>query len=242
MLDRRVPSVLLILAGLLTVSTPAVAGGGSAAPGGRLHGIDVSHWQGTIDWAQVATVDIRFVIAKATEGKTFDDPNYSTYRAGAESQRISWTAYHFARPDSGADDAILEADHFTGVADLGSGDLVPALDLEDDGGLSEAALIDWVFDWLGQVEATLGVKPMIYTSPSFWRDHMGDTEAFADAGFTLLWIAHWFAHRPDVPGNDWGGYGWTFWQYDNCLAVPGITGCVDGDLYNGTSLKRLRIP
>jgi GH25 family lysozyme M1 (1,4-beta-N-acetylmuramidase) len=244
MLRRRHAAAVVsfLIASLMLTAGPTSAASQPSAPRGRLHGIDISHWQGTIDWTQVSTVAIRFVIAKATEGQTFDDPNYATYRAGAGAQAISWGAYHFARPDSSTNDAILEADHYTGYADLVSGDLIPALDLESDGGLSSSTLIDWVFDWLGEVEATLGVKPMIYTSPSFWRDHMADTEAFADAGYTLLWIANWDVPRPDVPANNWGGYGWTFWQYDNCLTVPGISGCVDGDLYNGNTLRRVRIP
>src|SRR5450756_493362 len=76
---------------------------------------------------------------------------------------------------------------------------------------------------------------MIYTNPSFWQTYMGDTTMFADQGYTLLWIAHWFVSSPTAPANNWGGHGWTFWQYDDCGTVAGISsGCVDLDRYNGT--------
>jgi GH25 family lysozyme M1 (1,4-beta-N-acetylmuramidase) len=71
---------------------------------------------------------------------------------------------------------------------------------------------------------------------------MGDTDEFAKGGYSLLWIAHWFAPTPDVPGNNWGGYGWTFWQNDDCFSVPGISGCVDHDYFNGIILTPAEIP
>lgn len=224
------------------VLVPALSAHAEVSARHHLGGIDVSHWQGTIDWNAVSGAGVRFVFAKATEGQTFDDPNYSSYKVNAEAERISFTAYHFARPDSGTNDAVLEADHFFDVANLVSGNLIPALDLEDSGGLSTTALTNWVFDWLAEVEVQLGVKPMIYTSPSFWEGEMGDTQAFADAGYSLLWIANWDVPRPKVPGNNWGGFGWTFWQRTDCMSIPGINGCVDGDVYHGSSLRRVRIP
>jgi len=63
---------------------------------------------------------------------------------------------------------------------------------------------------------------------------------FADQGYKILWIAHWFVSNPTVPGNNWGGKGWTFWQYDDCGSVPGITtGCVDLDRYHNTDFTSI---
>jgi len=198
-----------------------------------------SHWQGTINWNQVAAAGKSFAIAKATEGVGYRDPTYLWNKTQAMATGLKFGAYHFARPEN---NAVREADWFVDNAAYEHGMLIPTLDLERTGGRGPTGLTNWTKAWLQRVEERLGVKPMIYMSPSFWRDHMGDTQAFADAGFTLLWIANWFVPRPDVPANNWGGYGWTFWQYDDCLTVPGITGCVDGDLYNGNTLKRVRIP
>jgi len=208
----------------------------SAQPPNSLPGLDVSHWQGTIDWAQVAASGKRFVIAKATEGRTSNDPMYATNRAGATAAGLAFTAYHFARPDASSGDAVAEADHFVDVAQLGPGTLRPVLDIERTGGLGPAALTTWALAWLDEVTARLGVRPMVYTSPNGWKVRFGDTTAIADAGYSVLWVAHWKVASPTVPADDWSGYGWRFWQYTDCGSVPGIAGCVDLDWYDGTDL------
>jgi GH25 family lysozyme M1 (1,4-beta-N-acetylmuramidase) len=209
-------------------------------PPNSLPGIDVSHWQNAIDWTKVAGDGQRFVIAKATEGQDFDDPMYATYRSGATAAGLAFGAYHFARPDTTVNDAILEADHFVSVAQPGPGDLLPVLDLEKTGGLSATDLTAWALAWLGEVDARTGVRPMVYSGPNFWTTNMDDTTAIADAGYPL-WIAHWGVSSPNVPANDWGGHGWTFWQHTDCAHVPGIDGCVDHDWFNGTDFATATI-
>ena len=243
-------SVLLGSMGTVEASGPSDAptaptpGPGSppAAVSATLEGIDVSHWQGTIDWTAVSAAGKRFAVIKATEATTFVDPQYVTNRAGAKAAGLRTTGYHFARPDTAAGDAVAEADHFVDVARIGGDDLIPALDLETTGGLGTTALQSWVAAWLGEVTARIGVHPMIYVSPNFWKTYMGDTTSFANAGYTTLWIAHWNVTAPSVPAQGWAGHGWTFWQYSNCGTVPGITGCVDLDRYNGTDLRPVLLP
>jgi Tol biopolymer transport system component len=205
-------------------------------------GIDVSHWQGTIDFDAVAADGIRFAFAKASEGTDYEDPNYATNRANAGAAGLAFGAYHYAQPSSSTGDAVDEADHFVDTAQPESGDLLPVIDLEDSGGLSDSKLTDWLWDYLDEVLARTGVHALIYTSPSFWEDHLGDTDEFANGGYSLLWIAHWFAPTPTVPGNNWGGHGWTFWQNSDCTHVDGITGCVDSDVFNGIILRPAEIP
>jgi GH25 family lysozyme M1 (1,4-beta-N-acetylmuramidase) len=206
-------------------------------PATYLEGLDVSHYQGTIDWSGVAGAGKRFAIMKATEGQAYVDPTYATNHAAARAVGLPVSAYHFANPSSAPDDAVLEADWYVNNAALIPGDMVPALDLEQTGGLSVSALQAWVGTWLGEVSTKLGVRPMIYTSPAFWSSAMGDTTMFADQGYSVLWIAHWATSSPTVPADNWGGHGWTFWQYSNCGSVTGISGCVDLDRYNGTDLS-----
>ena len=235
-------SVLLTSMGTVQASglpgSPMTRGSGSepGAASSTLEGIDVSHWQGTIDWTKVRGAGLRFAMIKATDGTAFVDPNYATNHAHAKAAGLRTTAYHFARPDTTVGDAVAEADHLVAVAGLGDGDMIPALDLETTGGLGTTALQAWVASWLSEVTARLGVHPMIYTSPNFWKTYMGDTRSFADAGYTTLWIAHWGATSPTIPAQNWGGHGWTFWQYSDCGSVPGVSGCVDLDRYNGTDL------
>ena len=96
--------------------------------------------------------------------------------------------------------------------------------------------------WLGQVVARTGLKPIVYVSPSFWKTKLGDSPVVAAAGHRL-WIAHWTkAALPILPGASWGGLGWSFWQWSNCQKIAGITGCVDGDRFNGSSLTSVTVP
>jgi GH25 family lysozyme M1 (1,4-beta-N-acetylmuramidase) len=197
-------------------------------------------WQGTIDYAKVKASGKRFVVAKATEGIGFTDPKWQLNKTNAMAAGLAFTGYHFARPDGNPTKAVQEADWFVSQLGMQAGMLVPALDLEVAGTLSVAALQAWVGAWLGEVYAKTGVRPMIYTSPSFWGSHLGNTAMFANQGYKILWVAHWFVGNPTVPGNNWGGKGWTFWQYDDCGSVPGITtGCVDLDRYHSTDFTSL---
>ena len=227
------------IAAPIRAQLPSDASTDPAATTGYLEGIDISHWQNTIDWKKVAAAGKRFAIMKATQDTDYKDPRYATNRSGAAAAGIPTTAYHFAEPDASPNDAVLQADHFVNTAKLGAGDLVPALDLEMSGGLGTVALTKWVKTWLDRVKARLDIAPMIYTSPAFWKKYMADTRTIADAGYSVLWIAHWGVSTPTLPAANWGGRGWTFWQYSNCGTVPGISGCVDLDRFNGTDLKRV---
>lgn len=244
---RRIAFVLALTAALAAPGgSVAQASQHKAAPahtskaGTTLEGIDVSHWQGTIDWARVARSKVRFAIGKATEGQTYSDPTYGTNRSGAKAAGITWGAYHYARPDTSANDALAEADHYVDTAALAAGDLIPALDLEDSGGLSAADLTTWVRTWVERVADRTGAKPMIYTTASFWRTELADSTWFADNGYTL-WIANWGVSKPAVPASSWAGHGWTFWQYSSTGSVPGISGSVDLDRFNGRSLAAVTL-
>jgi GH25 family lysozyme M1 (1,4-beta-N-acetylmuramidase)/uncharacterized protein YgiM (DUF1202 family) len=212
-------------------------------PPGPTEGIDVSHWQGTIDWATVRAAGKRFVFIKASESTDFVDPNYVNNVAGAKAAGLFVGAYHYADPDTTPGDGAAEADHYLDTAPLQTGDLIPVLDLEVTGGLSATQLQDWVKAYLGRIYERTGVRGMIYMSPAFWRSKVGDSTWFADNGYKVLWIAHWTtASSPDLPAHDWGGNGWTFWQYTSSGSVPGITGRVDLDRFNGTDFSVVQVP
>ena len=225
--------------GATGATVPLVA----ALPAGALPGIDVSHHQGPIDWSQVAAAGTRFAFAKATEGRNYIDPQYATNKAGAALSGVAFGAYHFARPDRTANDAVLEADHFVDISQLEPGELLAVLDIErNEDQMSQAEMTRWILTWLDRVTERVGVRPMVYTSPHGWATRTGDTTAVADAGYLLLWVAHWNVASPTVPGANWSGNGWTFWQYGNCGTVPGIVGCVDVDWYEGGSFDPVTSP
>ena len=212
-------------------------------PSPYAEGIDISHWQGVIDWSKVAAAGKKFAFMKASEDIDFVDNTYVTNRAQARAAGLLVGAYHFAQPSTGANDAIAEADHFVDTAQPVSGDLIPVLDLERSGSLSQVALTTWVQAFLGRVFERVGVHAAIYVSPSFWRNYMGDTTWFALNGYDILWVAHWTTGvAPSVPGANWAGDGWTFWQYTSDGVVPGITGRVDLNRYHSKDFKPVLIP
>jgi GH25 family lysozyme M1 (1,4-beta-N-acetylmuramidase) len=232
-------SCLLAAVASLLVLSPATA---RAAP--TLPGIDVSKWQQTIDWSKVAGAGMRFAIARATKGQHYIDPTFQTNVDGARAEGIVVGAYHRATPSGGANanttDARAEADHYLDVASPGVGDLIPALDIEETGGLAPPDLVVWVKAWVTRVTNRLGVKPMLYASPNFWTVNMGNSTWFADHGYRL-WLAHWNVSSPTVPANGWQGRGWTFWQWTHKPGMPGVTTDLDRDRFDGTNLVTARI-
>ena len=171
-----------------------------------------------------------FFSMEFVEGTSFLDDKYAKNKAGAMGNGILFGAYHFARP--GSNDPVKEADWFVNNMGLQHGMMIPAMDLEVTGGLGVTALTNWTKAWLQRVADRTGVKPLIYTSPSFWRNNLNDTRWFADNGYSILWVAHWGVTSPSVPGSNWGGHSWTFWQYTSDGTVPGISGRVDLNRYH----------
>lgn len=210
-------------------------------PGARLRGIDVSHYQGRIDWRRVARSGNHFAIAKATEGRTYIDRTYLRNKVLAEANGLAFGAYHFARPDPRPNDAVREANHFLDVARLEPGNVIPVLDLESTGGLSHRRLTHWILTWLRRVHERIGVRPMVYTSPTGWAERTGNTTAVAEAGYEVLWVAHWGVREPALPARNWAGNGWSLWQRSDCGSVPGIHGCVDVNQLAGPSIGSVTI-
>jgi len=219
---------------LLIVSLCAVAAAAPAAA--YVRGVDVSHWKGRIAWPSVRAGGYRFAFTEATNGFGLDW-TYARNRAGAKHAGLAFGAFHMGRPSgSGAQavvaDAVAEADFFVSAAQPQTGELAPVLDLEHTGGLSPASLRLWAATWLDEVWHQVGVRPTIYTSPSFWRRSLHDASAFAALG-SRLWVAHWHVASPRVPAANWDASGWSFWQWTDCSHVRGIRGCVDGDRFRG---------
>jgi GH25 family lysozyme M1 (1,4-beta-N-acetylmuramidase) len=234
------------LAVLVIALTALLSASAANAATARAKGVDVSNWNGAINWSKVAHAGYRFAFAKATEGTGYSDKTYTPNRNGSEGAGLVFGAYHFARPTgsnlaAATASAIKQANHFLAVAGPQPGELPPVLDLEASGGLGKQRLLAWTLAWVGQVTARTGVEPFVYTSPLFWQGRLGDSTAAAAAG-TGLWIAHWTSRSsPHVPAQNWNGDGWRFWQWTNCVSVPGIRHCADGDRMNGTRLSAVAI-
>jgi GH25 family lysozyme M1 (1,4-beta-N-acetylmuramidase) len=230
--------VLYAASALFHLTTAATTA--TTTSSGLIYGIDISRWNGRVDFLTVRASGRRFVIAKATEGRLYVDDAYVRNRAGATAAGLAFGAYHYAHPDGTPGDATAEADHFVTAAGFRDGMLIPALDLESGQALGVTRLQNWVATWLRRVYARTGIKPMIYTTPGFWQSYMANTSWFANNGFRVVWVAHWDARSPATPAGNWGGHAWTFWQYSSCGKVSGISGCVDLDRFSGTDLSTFK--
>ncbi|HEX5936248.1 MAG TPA: GH25 family lysozyme [Actinomycetota bacterium] len=165
---------------LATLAPTAIAVRAGAAPAvTRVPGIDVSKWQGDVDWAEVATTTTRYVVMRATIGNTATvprsiDSRYLGYLAEATANGLVVGAYRRANVGRATNDAVNEADHFVDTAQVAAGDILPVLDIEQTHGLNVEEMQDWVRAWVQRVRARTGVLPMMYSSPYFWRTNMGD--------------------------------------------------------------------
>jgi lysozyme len=189
-------------------------------------GIDASHYQGTVDWQEVRTAGIQFAFAKATEGLTWTDPEFATNWPGMQAAGLLRGAYHFFEPN---DDAGQQAAFFLQTVQLEAGDLPPMLDVET-AGASPEALWQGVQTWLEQVEAAVGLPPILYMSPTFANEN----EVPASLASYPLWIAEYGVDQPTLSA---GWTTWLLWQSSESGTVEGVTTPVDLDELNGPFAK-----
>ncbi len=192
---------------------------------GYINGIDVSHYQGTIDWHKVAASGVTFAYAKASEGVNTNDAQITANLTGMAKAGVMRGAYHFYTVGK---DPEQQAQHFMRNVTLAPGDLPPMVDIETEAANAESnsGLIDDLHRFIGILSDTYGKAPFIYTGPSFWNAHMNDS--FADCP---LWVAEYGVSEPK-PVTGWGY--WSIWQYSRTGSVPGVSGDVDLDYFNGT--------
>lgn len=192
-----------------------------------LKGIDVSEYQGDINWKAVADSGVVYCFVKATEGVESRDPMFAKNWAGLRSVGIIRSAYHFFIASK---DPKVQAKNFLDLtrSTWETNDLPPVLDLEKSYGLDPDTVINKAGIWLDTVEASIGRRPIIYTYPSFWNEALKNTPRLG-ANYRL-WIAHYGTNNPWVPGS-WKS--WTFHQYSESGSVPGISGACDLNNFNG---------
>jgi GH25 family lysozyme M1 (1,4-beta-N-acetylmuramidase) len=231
-LARRVLAAAGALActtlGIIAVTaTPALA---ATTPG-----IDVSNYQGAINWTSVRNAGIRFAFIKATEGTTYTDPRFGANYVGAYNAGVIRGAYHFALPDrsTGAAQANFVASS-GGAWSADSRTLPAALDLEGNPygaycyGRTQSGLRTWVQDFLNTYRSRTGRYAVIYTTTSWWSACTGNWTG--PWSTSPLWIARWASTPGTLPS---GAPVWSFWQYTSSGSVSGVPGAVDRDYWNG---------
>ncbi len=196
-----------------------------------IQGIDISHFQGTINWDEIKENGISYVYIKASEGNTFKDPRFTTNRSLAKKHGVYRGAYHFY--ETGIN-PITQAQNFvSAVKQIEIGDLPPVLDLEQGGiktTITKERYQKNTLHWLHYVEKKLGVTPIIYCSANFGNEYLNNPK-FAKY---KLWIAEYTQKTLYLPYT-WKKTGWTFWQRTDLKKLKGVNGDVDYDLFNGDS-------
>ena len=194
-----------------------------------VHGIDLSRFQTSVDWATARANGVNFAFIKATEGADRVDPMFADHWRGAGNAGIPRGAYHFFYHCGPAAD---QARWFIANVPRTRGALPPVLDMEwtptsptcrirRDGATlrAEAAV------FLDALQAHYGQRPIVYTSIDFYQD-----AELWKLGGTEFWLRSVAAHPSDL----YGGQAWTFWQYTSSGRVPGIAGPVDINTFAGS--------
>lgn len=214
----------------------ALYGDAEYPEGYEIHGIDISHYQGKIDWEQLKNAmikgcPVRFVIIKSTEGSSRLDENFRENFNQARDFGFIRGVYHFWSNKSTARE---QAYYFLDQVHLTDGDLPPVLDIEHKP--ADKSVEDFqrdVLTWLHIVEDKYHVKPIIYTYYKFKEQYLS-APVFEDYPY---WIAHYYVDKVQYKGK------WKFWQHTDVGKLPGIKGFVDFNIYNGSyyELKQLCI-
>jgi GH25 family lysozyme M1 (1,4-beta-N-acetylmuramidase) len=210
----------------------------AAAVTPQLPGIDISAYQGNINWANVAPY-IDFSYTKATEGTYYTNPYFYNQYEGPYSYGVIRGSYHFAIPNNSSGKA--QADYFIAHGGGWSADgktLPGALDIEYNPygsecyGLTQSQMVSWVWSFVNEYAYREHAYPAIYSTTDWWTTCTGNNSGFGK--YDPLWVANYSASHGGTLPRGWGFY--TFWQYADHGSLPG-----DQDVFNGykSQLKTL---
>ena len=191
-------------------------------------GIDISEYQGNINWQKLKLIDevyeINFILVRATAGNDRVDSQFVNNWENAKTKKIIRGAYHYYRPN---ENSLKQANFFIKTVKLQKGDLPPVLDIEK---LPKNQSLDslkvGLKRWLLRVENYYGVKPIIYSGDKYFTNFL--EKQFS--GYTF-WIANYSIFDETINKN------WRFWQFSENAIVDGIEGNVDLNIFNGTKTQ-----
>lgn len=198
-----------------------------------LFGIDVSEYQGDVDWETLVDKNkIDFAFVRATAGSDTKDRKFSENWRQLKKYNVPRGAYHYYRPNENSTD---QANLFIKTVVIEKGDFVPVLDIEKYSKVqSVTSLKNGLLNWLSIVEAHYGVVPIIYTYSNFYEKVITDDKRFKKYP---IWIAH-YSEKEDpkkLPSD------WVFWQFCEDGRLEGIETYVDIDLCSSAEkFKTLR--
>lgn len=191
-----------------------------------VRGMDISHYQDDVDWAQVKTAGLSFVYIKATEGTDLADDMFKHNWQGASEAGLLKGAYHFYNFCAGG---AAQADFFIKNVPATPGALPPTVDLERSSSCtklpSRASFRKSLAAFTAKIKAAYGRKPVLYTNSEIYGLYLqGDSAEYR------IWFTDIHNTQPQLPEQR----AWTFWQYSFKGRVPGVPGPVDLDVYRET--------
>ena len=198
-----------------------------------IHGIDVSYYQGKIDWQKVKAmkdddVKVSFAFIKATEGILKVDPYFQRNWREAPKAGIKVEAYHFFRPQKSG---LWQANFFLQTVNFESGDLPPVVDIEGLDGVSPEQMRKELNAFIIQIETKTKVRPIIYSGLKFYKSYLKGY--YDDYPF---WVAHYYQPKLKVDSASY-----KFWQHSDKARINGINHVVDFNAFNGDSLAFAKI-
>ena len=194
----------------------------------QVHGVDVSRWQGDIDWVKLRTQGANFAFIKATDGGDHLDPMFQKNWRKAKEAGIKRGAYHFfywCRV------ASSQAEWFIRNVPKDPDALPPVIDAEYNGEssckkrLSRAQYVEKIRVFSEMLERHYGKRPIIYTAPDFYEDNLS-----GELTNHPFWLRSVAAH----PSKRYPNRRWVFWQYSGSGLSHGVTGKIDLNVFYGS--------
>jgi lysozyme len=192
-----------------------------------VHGVDVSRWQGEIDWETLRSQGANFVYIKATDGGDHLDPMFKKNWRRAKEAGMKRGAYHFFYWCRTAGE---QADWFIRNVPREANALPPVIDVEWNGEssckqrISRARVLEKMQVFMDKLERHYGQRPIIYTAPDFYRDNLKGE---------LLDYPFWLRSVAAHPSKVYPGRKWLFWQYSGSGLSEGVDGKIDLNVFNG---------
>ena len=188
----------------------------------KIFGVDVSHWEGRIDWLMAAPA-IGFAYYKCTEGTRWVDAQFENNQRGCDQAGLPHAPYHFYHPSL---DPIQQADFFIATAGRGYKRYIVDIEKPD----HDPDIVHQLHIFLDRCHELSGIKPAIYTSAGFWNEYIQPNPVWAPR-YDLI-VAHYTTrHEPILPVS-WSKY--KIWQFSDHFFIPGCNETCDGNWFNGT--------
>ena len=185
-------------------------------PNRRIAGIDVSHYQGAINWHEVArSGDVAYVYIKATEGAGLVDNTYRTNLIGARRAGLHVGIYHFYIPSVSPQQQFANLRNAVNLKEM---DLLPIIDIERRGREPLQKFQQNLKTFIQMVERHYGVRPILYCSRDFYNKYLSGP--FTHYNYMVARYAEEVPKLCDEAP-------FVMWQYSATSRVRGIHGNVD---------------